>query len=284
MKLRISQHNPIPSAATNTPFNVPVEEDPFIAPLQVPLQAPKDLSPHARALYLALEPERALTPREMIAKAGENPAIKRIVGEDNVAVSASVSADAIQELIEMNMMRKHPYMDGAFLAESVRDDYFVAFGRGAYYARVHSLDGHRDRNKLLATLVGADLITRRDNSGADSTTIFVKHESATDEEEDAATLASIRLIEPRITFMDYGNICIQGGVLSMAAYPANSDPFHEAEVCTDCEKSHLILDYNPPSTPIEDTPRAVRIELLPLRPYLIQMPLEVTTYQSEAGQ
>lgn len=241
-------------------------------PITWPLLAPSALSEDAQLVH-----HHGRSGRQLDRDLFDAKARRGYSGEEGYQPSERMLA-AIAELEGARLGSYSP--DTKFLyLNPVHPLYTVAHGRGSQLIRVSVVGRHSgEEGQLLAVLVGGDLESRG-QSDRDLAEVAVRsrHEDATDVEHDASSTAQLvvtPLSAPR--FLMYGHLEFTALVLEARLYPHGADPltqkgFDPSELCRDCEEPHPYAPFLPPEVelPAARQGTIVRIECLPLRPYLV---------------
>lgn len=188
--------------------------------------------------------------------------------------------DAIAELEGAGLASYHAQYK-SFSLTNVHPNYTFAFGRGSQFIRVTTFLEHPQHDEqLLAVFIGADIESKDNRSGGIPTVdVRARHDTGTDFEHDASSTAILSVLNPTApVWSGYGRMVFHGVLSAARLYPLGTDlesvedgDTTAGEVCTDCEKPHPFLPYQPPK--IGDlSGQFVTVEALPFRPYIIHDP------------
>lgn len=243
-------------------------------PLNWPLMAPAALGDDARLLYGGGR-QRTLD-RNWFDRRERNRYLTPEEKEAYVPTDRDLAAVAEIEAARLGSYR--PEYRNLYLS-AVADGYTVAEGRGSQFIRVSLFDDHHEDGQLLAVLVGADLESRDQRSGGmPEVSVRARHDTATDHEHDASSTALFVVRNPTMpVFSGYGHATFLGVLGDVRLYDLGVDPltaadgherFDPSELCETCDEPHPYAPFLPPERP-ELAGRLVKVELLPLRPYLV---------------
>lgn len=264
-------------AATNHPMNAPDEDS---GPITWPITSPSSLGEDAKLLYkLANTETPSLTiHRDWFDGTSPNRYVRSQDAKSYVPSERDLSA--IAEIVNARLGTYNPERRRLHV-ERLHENYTVAYGRGSQLIQVYvSESAHfSHEGQLLATLVGADLESRRNNTSLASIEILARHETATDSEHDASATAALSILAPSIQFIGYGSLDIHGFLDEAKLYPIGTDPTQldddgiaAGEMCDSkhCSTPHPFAPYRPDEISIGRKRLFVQATAYPLRPYLVQ--------------
>lgn len=186
---------------------------------------------------------------------------------------------AIQELVDARLAYyDHRNNEHLLNAPSLHREYTVAHGRGSSFIRVSTFTESADDAELLAVLIGADLETQDSrHNRMPQLMVRARHENGTDIEHDSSSTALFTIQNPTMpVFTGYGGMELQGTLSSARFYHLGFNPLSAddgetvpGEHCTECTPPHPFVAYQPSECSTIDYPVYVKVEVLPLRPYLV---------------
>lgn len=251
------------------------EDEPINYPRANPLYFPQGLSQDAR-LVLDRFQSRPINFDVFDPKAkpprGSYPTVTPFDLTDRI--QAAIAELTCARMVHYDYHRGEHQLNAAKL----HPEYAVAHGRGSSFIKISTFDESSHDSELLAVLVGADLESQ-DPRGHRMPQLVVRarHENGTDVEHDASSTAMFTIQNPTIPmFTGYGRMEIQGFLSAARFYRMGIDPLtaddgetRPGDHCTECVPPHPFVPYLPPVCTSINFPVFVKIEVFPLRPYLV---------------
>lgn len=263
-------------------------------PLTFPTQRHTDLSPDAQALLAWATKRDGRLDRDVL-----NPGTHRehVTRDAWLAFTPTPQMQtAIDEIQTARLGRyeKPGTHSGASLRPVLLEEgYTVAFGRGPYLIKVSAVSLETATSgALLAVLVGAG-IEQSTRAEVPLWDLRVRHETATDFEHDAASVAILTVANPTTPDFDPfgGSWSVIGTLTEARTYPLGTDPVlvdaDDRSVRLDSprmcegkgegwdEERHQAFDEPHPFAPYIPSrtngsgPRMVRVDVYPIRPWLV---------------